>query len=60
MAFLFKRTDLQVSWPVNLTCLVPVPRASEDDSADLATPAPGAKDPAVVLDLDLTYLLPRR
>lgn len=28
--------------------------------ADLATPAPGAKDPAVVLDLDLTYLLPRR
>lgn len=39
MAFLFKRTDLQVSWPVNLTCLVPVPRASEDDSADLATPA---------------------
>jgi 2-methylfumaryl-CoA hydratase len=28
--------------------------------ADLATPAPGTKDPAVVLDLDLTYLLPRR
>ncbi len=28
--------------------------------ADLATPAPGAKDPAVVLDLDLTYLVPRR
>ncbi len=28
--------------------------------ADLATPAPGAKDPAVVLDLDLTLLLPRR
>ncbi len=28
--------------------------------ADLATPAPGAKDPAFVLDLDLTLLLPRR
>jgi 2-methylfumaryl-CoA hydratase len=28
--------------------------------ADLATPAPGAKDPAVVLDLDLTLLVPRR
>lgn len=26
----------------------------------LATPAPGAKDPAVVLDLDLTLLVPRR
>jgi 2-methylfumaryl-CoA hydratase len=28
--------------------------------AGLATPAPGAKDPAVVLDLDLSYLVPRR
>ena len=28
--------------------------------AELATPAPGAKDPAVVLDLDLTLLVPRR
>lgn len=28
--------------------------------AGLATPAPGAKDPAFVLDLDLTYLMPRR
>jgi 2-methylfumaryl-CoA hydratase len=28
--------------------------------AELATPAAGAKDPAVVLDLDLTYLVPRR
>ena len=28
--------------------------------AALATPAPGAKDPAVVLDLDLTLLVPRR
>jgi 2-methylfumaryl-CoA hydratase len=28
--------------------------------ADLATPAPGTKDPAVVLDLDLTFLVPRR
>ncbi|HEX4943435.1 MAG TPA: MaoC family dehydratase [Usitatibacteraceae bacterium] len=28
--------------------------------ADLATPAPGAGDPAVVLDLDLTLLVPRR
>lgn len=28
--------------------------------ADLVTPAPGARDPAVVLDLDLTYLVPRR
>jgi 2-methylfumaryl-CoA hydratase len=28
--------------------------------AELATPGPGAKDPAVVLDLDLTYLVPRR
>jgi 2-methylfumaryl-CoA hydratase len=28
--------------------------------AGLATPAPGAKDPAVVLDLDLTLLVPRR
>jgi 2-methylfumaryl-CoA hydratase len=28
--------------------------------AELATPEPGAKDPAVVLDLDLTLLLPRR
>ena len=30
------------------------------DLAQLGTPAPGAKDPAVVLDLDLSYLLPRR
>ncbi|PWB67310.1 MAG: hypothetical protein C3F16_00250, partial [Betaproteobacteria bacterium] len=28
--------------------------------AGLATPAPGAKDPAVVLDLDLSLLVPRR
>jgi 2-methylfumaryl-CoA hydratase len=28
--------------------------------AELATPDPGAKDPAVVLDLDVTYLVPRR
>lgn len=28
--------------------------------AEFATPAPGAKDPAVVLDLDLTLLFPRR
>jgi 2-methylfumaryl-CoA hydratase len=28
--------------------------------ATLATPAPGTKDPAVVLDLDLTVLVPRR
>jgi 2-methylfumaryl-CoA hydratase len=28
--------------------------------AELATPAPGGKDSAVVLDLDLTYLVPRR
>ena len=28
--------------------------------ADLATPAAGTKDPAVVLDLDLTYLVPRK
>jgi 2-methylfumaryl-CoA hydratase len=28
--------------------------------AELATPAVGAKDPAVVLDLDLTYLVPRK
>ena len=28
--------------------------------AELATPAPGAKDPAVVLDLDLTLLVPRK
>jgi 2-methylfumaryl-CoA hydratase len=28
--------------------------------AELATPAPGTKDAAVVLDLDLTLLLPRR
>ncbi len=26
----------------------------------LATPAPGARDPAVVLDLDLSFLVPRR
>ena len=28
--------------------------------AGLATPAPGAKDPAFVLDIDLTFLVPRR
>jgi 2-methylfumaryl-CoA hydratase len=28
--------------------------------ADVPTPAPGAKHPAIVLDLDLTLLLPRR
>jgi 2-methylfumaryl-CoA hydratase len=28
--------------------------------AALPTPAPGAKDPAVVLDLDLSFLVPRR
>lgn len=28
--------------------------------ADVSTPAPGARDPAVVLDLDLSLLVPRR
>ena len=28
--------------------------------AELATPAAGAKDPAVVLDLDFTVLVPRK
>ncbi len=27
---------------------------------DLSTPARGAKDPSVVLDLDLTLLVPRK
>ena len=34
--------------------------AKNSKLAQLATPAPGAKDPAVVLDLDLTVLVPRR
>ncbi len=34
--------------------------AKDTDLAGLPTPAPGAKDPAVVLDLDLTLLMPRR
>jgi DNA gyrase subunit A len=41
MAWLFKHTDLQVSWPVNLTALVPVGRVGTDEdeaAADLATP----------------------
>jgi len=34
--------------------------AKNANLAGLATPAPGARDPAVVLDLDLSLLLPRR
>ncbi len=33
MAYLFKRTDLQTTWPVNLTALIP------SDNPDVSTPA---------------------
>jgi DNA gyrase subunit A len=38
MAYLFKHTPLQTSYPVNLTCLFPTPKENEDDP-EIGAPA---------------------
>ncbi len=39
MAYLFKHTQLQASWPVNMTALVPSRRGGDDEAPEIATPS---------------------